>query len=116
MTANNKKFYFGYLNKLVDKYKSTYHHSIGKKPINGNYSALTEEIETNPKSPKFKVCNRFSIINCKNIFSKSYTKNWSKEIFVSDSMLKTNPWTYKIKDLNGETIKVSFYEKKIVVE
>ena len=35
MTANNKKSYFGYLNKLLYKYNNAYHHSIGKKPING---------------------------------------------------------------------------------
>ena len=29
-----------YRNKLVDQYNSTYHHSINKKPINANYSAL----------------------------------------------------------------------------
>ena len=35
MTANNKKSYFGYLNKLLHKYNNAYHHSVGKKPING---------------------------------------------------------------------------------
>ena len=34
-----------------------------------------------------------------NVFSKSYTENWSREIFITDSVLKTNPWTYEIKDL-----------------
>ena len=33
------------------------------------------------------------------MFNKSYTKNWSKEIFVIDSMLETNTWTYEIKVL-----------------
>ena len=37
MTANNKKFYFGYSNKL-DEYKQTYHCSIGKKPVNTEHS------------------------------------------------------------------------------
>ena len=69
MIANNKKSYFGYLNNLVDKHNNTYHHSIGKKPITVNYSTLTEEMEMNPKSPKFKVGNRYSITKCKNIFS-----------------------------------------------
>ena len=31
MTANNSKSYFSYLNKLVDQYNNTYHHSINKK-------------------------------------------------------------------------------------
>ena len=30
MTANDSKFYISYLNKLVDQYNNTYHHSIGK--------------------------------------------------------------------------------------
>ena len=93
MTANDSKSYLPYLNKLVDQYSNTYHHSIGKKPINADYSALTEKSETNPEAPKFKVNNRVRITKYKNIFSKSYTENWSKEILVINSVLKTNPWT-----------------------
>ena len=44
MTANDSKSYLPYLNKLVDQYNNTYHHSINKKPINADYSALTEKI------------------------------------------------------------------------
>ena len=55
MTANDNKSYFSYLNKLVGQDDTTYHHSIGKKPINVDYSALTEKIETDPKAPKFKL-------------------------------------------------------------
>ena len=54
MTASDSKSYLSYLNKLVDQYFNTYHNSIGKKPIDANYSALTEKIETNPKAPQFK--------------------------------------------------------------
>ena len=31
MTASNSRFYFDYLETLVDRYNKTYHHSIGKK-------------------------------------------------------------------------------------
>ena len=41
-----------------------------------------------------------------------HTKSWLKEIFVIDSVWNTTPWTYKTKDLNGETIIGSFYEKE----
>ena len=71
MTANNSKSYFAYLNKLEDQYNFTYHHAITKIPINADYSVLTEKIEANPKVPKFK--------------------NWSREMFLMDSVLKTNP-------------------------
>ena len=50
MTANDYKSYLPYLNKLVDQYSNTYYDSIIIKPINDDYSALTENIETNPKS------------------------------------------------------------------
>ena len=61
---------------------------------------MTEKIETNLKPPKFKVNDRVRFTNYKNIFSKGYTENWSRETFTINSVLKTNPWTYKIKDLN----------------
>ena len=51
MTVNNSKSYLPHLNKLVDQYNNTYHHFINKKPINGDYSALTEKFETNLKGP-----------------------------------------------------------------
>ena len=73
-----------------------------KKPANADYSAFSEEIENNPKAPKLKVGDRVRIIKYNNIFNKGYTENWSKKIFVIGSVLKTNPWTYKIKDLNRE--------------
>ena len=47
ITANDSKSYLVFLNKLVDQYNNTYHHSVNKKPINADYSALTEKIETN---------------------------------------------------------------------
>ena len=95
------------MNKLVDQYNNTYYHSINKKPVNADYSALTEKIETNPKASKFKVNNRVRITKYKNIFSKAYTENWSREIFVIDSVLKTNPWTYS-RAIKGSNC--SFYE------
>ena len=51
MTANDSKFYFPCLNKLVDQCNNTYYHSINKKAINADFSALTEKL----KVPKFKV-------------------------------------------------------------
>ena len=96
ITTNVGKSCLSYLNKLVDQYKNTYHHSINKEPINSDYSASTEKIEANYKARKFKVNDRVRITKFKNIFSKGYTENWSRDIFIIDSVLKTNPWTYII--------------------
>ena len=74
MTTIDSKPYLNYLNKLVEQYNT--YHSIGKRPINADYSVLTKKIETNSQAPKFKVNDRVRIFKYKNIFSKSYTENW----------------------------------------
>ena len=121
MTANDNRSYLSrsvYINKIiiiVDQYNNTYHHSINKKPINADYSASIEKIETNSKAPKFKINDRVRITKYKNIFRKGCIANWSIKIFIINSALKTNPWTYKLKDLNGEKIMGSFYEKELLL-
>ena len=42
MTGNDSKSFLSYLNKLVDQYNN-YHHSIGKKPSNADYTVLTKK-------------------------------------------------------------------------
>ena len=111
MTAGNTKTYLGYLYELVDEWSKTYHRFINEKNIGATYSALTEETGVNPKLPKFKAVDRVMTTKYKNIFTKVYTENWSKEIFVIYCLLKANPWTYEIKDLKRESTKGSSYKK-----
>ena len=47
MAANDGKSYLPYLNKLLDQYKNNYHHSVNKKPINAEKSALTKKLRRN---------------------------------------------------------------------
>ena len=54
MTDNDSKVYLPYFNELVDQYNNNYHHSVNKKLIDADYSALTEIIETNPKACKLE--------------------------------------------------------------
>ena len=42
MTADNKKSYLGYFNKLVDEYNNSYHRSIDKKLTVADCSDVTE--------------------------------------------------------------------------
>ena len=49
------------------------------------------------------------------MFSKGYIENWSREIFIAKSVLKANPWTYKIKYLNREKMTGIFYEKELLL-
>ena len=84
MTTNDSKPYLSYLNKLVDQFNNSYHHSINKKPINTDYSALSEKTETNLKAPKFKVNDRVRITKYKNILRKVYTDSWSRKLSVTN--------------------------------
>ena len=54
MTANDNSSYLPHLNKLLDQYNNTYHHYTNKKPINANYSALTEKLRPILKLLNFK--------------------------------------------------------------
>ena len=49
------------MKKLVDQYNNTCHHCINKNPINADYSAFTDKIETNLKALKFKVNDSVNI-------------------------------------------------------
>ena len=73
------------MNKLVGEYNNIYHHFIDKKIIDTEFYALAKEIEP---SHKFKVGDRVRITKYRKFLSKGYTKNWSREIFVIDSVLK----------------------------
>ena len=83
MEANDSKYY---LNKLVDQYYNTCHNSISKKLINAGCFGLSEKFQTNPKYPKFQVNDGVRITQSKNIFSKSYTENWSRDISIIDCL------------------------------
>ena len=72
MTARKSDSYLDYLNKLVHEYNNLYHRSIGKKPIDADYSALTEEVEINLKAPKSKVVDRVRITKSKEYFKQRF--------------------------------------------
>ena len=87
MTVNGSKSFLPYLTNLLDQYNNTCHHYIIKKPINADFSALTENIESNPKVSKFKVNDSVRSTKHKNISSKCYTEKGSREIFIIDYVL-----------------------------
>ena len=58
------------------------------------------------KTPKFSVDDEVRITKKKSIFDKGYTPNWTEEVFTVSEVRYTDPITYKLKDFNGEEIKV----------
>ena len=102
MTANDSKSYLAYLNKLVHQYTNNYLHSINK-----NLLMLIILLWPKILRPNLK------LLSLKLMMESGYTENWSRDIFIIDFVLKTNSWTYKIKDFNGEKVKGRFYEKDL---
>ena len=121
-TANNTRTYIDVLQKLVDKYNNTYHHSIKSKPSDARkpekyahvFEALFGKVNREKKkTPKFHVGDRVRIGKKKEQFEKGFTPNWTEEIFVIDQVKDTKPPTYGIKDLRGEPVKGTFYEAEL---
>ena len=114
VTAIGKNVYWNVLDDAVEKYNDTINKSIGMKPkdVKINKKAVYVE-ESNEKSARFSVGNCVRISKFKNIFTKGYTPNWRKEIFVINKIKNTVPWTYELKDLNGEDIIGSFYDREL---
>ena len=69
--------------------------------------------EHNGKSARYNVGDSVRIFKLKNIFAKGYTPNWSKEIFIANKINDTVPYTYNLKDLNGEEIIGSFHDREL---
>ena len=114
MTSISKNVYIDKLDDIVNEYNNTYHTTIKMKPIDvKDNTYINIDKEVSDKDPKFKVGDHVRISKYKNIFAKSYTLNWSEEIFVIGEVKNTFPRTYVINDLNGEEIIGTFYEKEL---
>ena len=66
------------------------------------------------KKPKFSIGDKVRISLLKNTFEKSYTSNWSEEIFIIDNIKTSNVHYYFLKDLHDEKIDESFYEQELL--
>ena len=114
MTSVSKNVYIDKLDNIVNEYNNTYHTTVKMTPIDvKDNTYIVFDREFNDKGPKFKVGDHVRISKYKNIFAKDYTQNWSEEVFVIKKVKNTVPWTYAIKDLNGEEITGTFYEKEL---
>ena len=110
MMATGKNVYYDVLDDIVNEYNNTKHNTINMKPKDVGYNNkrvyIDEYIE---KSARFNVGDRVRISKFKNI----YPPNWSKEIFIVNKINDVVPYTYNLKDLNGEEIIGSFYDREL---
>ena len=114
MTATGKNVYYDVLDDVVNKYNNTKHSTIKMKPNDvGDNNKRVYIDEHNKKSARYNVGDRVRISKFKNIFAKGYTPNWSREIFIINEINDTVPYTYNLKDLNGEKIIGRFYDREL---
>ena len=113
MAATGKNVYYDVLDDVVYEHNNTKHNTIKIKPIDVKNNKRVHIDEHNEKDSRFKVGDRVRISKFKNIFAKRYTPNWSTEIFIVNKINDTVPYTYNLKDLNGEEIIGSFYDREL---
>ena len=110
--------YIDVLQDLVYSYNNTVHRSIGMTPTS---VTTTNQHEVRqrlypikpPLKWKYDVGSKVRISKSRRVFRKGYLGGWSEEIFVIVDRIPTNPVTYELKDLLGESIKGKFYEPEL---
>ena len=113
MMPTHKNVYYDVLDDVLNEYNNSKHNTIRMKPIDVGDNKTVYIDEHNEKDTRFKVGDRVRISKFKYMFAKGYTPNWSREIFIVDKVNDTVPYTYNLKDLNGEEIIGSFYDREL---
>jgi len=112
--------YIDVLQDLVNSYNSSYHRSIKNSPnkIKKSNEKETYKILFESKTLPlvkflYKKGDKVRISKEKGVFSKGYTPNFSREIFIIDKVIPRFPVVYKLKDLMDEKIEGVFYEQQL---
>ena len=120
-SLNNNTIWINDLDKLTNEYNNSYHRSIKMKPILASIKSnedvvrnILYNLKITNKNPKFKINDKVRVSLLKNTFEKSYTSNWSEEIFIIDNVKTSNVHYYFLRDLNGEKLQGSFYQEELL--
>ena len=106
---------------LMYSYNHSVHRSIKTKPADvtdENEKVVWHTLYENHNVVKnvkytFNVGDQVRISKIKRQFEKGYVSNFSKEIFIVSKQIPRDPPVYKLKDLDGEELKGTFYAKEL---
>jgi Chromo (CHRromatin Organisation MOdifier) domain len=115
---------------LVKSYNHSYHRSIKMAPIEVNETNVKEvwnNLYGHLKKPhipiegaaapkvkfKYQVGDFVRLSELRVAFKKGYAPGWTEEVFVISKQSPRDPVVYKVRDLEGEEIKGSFYEPEL---
>lgn len=121
MTANNTKRYVDKLEDIVNGYNNKIHRIIKCTPNSVNkfnemdvWLRSYADLYSKPvKKAKLSVGDLVRIKVVKNVFSKGYTCNYTKDVYKIKSVNRTIPVTYTLEDSNCFKINGSFYEPEL---
>lgn len=124
-SMNGSYKWTGLLDKIVKDYNYSYHRTIKMRPIDVTLAIENLLLKTvynytrvllYGKKPKFKLGDPVRMSKYKHIFEKSYTPNWTTEIFKIRKVQKnTDPITYLLSDYQGNEISGSVYEQELLL-
>lgn len=114
---------------IVDNYNNRYHRTINMAPNEVSYQNEVDIIaymnskacakkaqlvgKSKPQKP-FKVGDKVLINIYSAKFRKGYTQQWRDEVFVVDRVIYTNnQYMFKLKDLDDEPLRGSFYKHEL---
>ena len=94
------------INDAVVTYNNKNYSKIKMTPVDAsnNFDNVKYHVKSTKASPKLKVGDYVRNADKRNIFSKGYSFNWNGELFKVNEVLRTQPPTYRIEDIDGETI------------
>ncbi|XP_024884665.1 uncharacterized protein LOC112462840 [Temnothorax curvispinosus] len=108
------------LPRLLSNYNRRRHRTIRMRPADVTPTVAEKLLRTvygraKIAAPaKFRVGDPVRVSKFKTIFEKSYTPNWTTEIFRIAKVQRTNPVTYLLKDVRGEAIAGGFYKHELL--
>ena len=104
------------LNDAVKTYNNNIHSTINMTPVDAsnNPDKVKYYVKSTKIEPKFKAGDYVRNAEKRNFFSKGYTSIWNRELFKLNEVLKTQPPTYKMEDINGEIIEGKNYEQELL--
>ena len=116
MFLNGDGNWINILNDAVVTYINNIHSAINMTPVDASNNPDKVKYTFSFKNikHKLKVGDYVRNVDKRKIFSKGYTSNWNRELFKVNEVLKTQPPTYKIEDINGEIIEGKYYEQELL--
>ena len=116
MFINGDGDWVNILNDAVVTYNNKIHSTINMTPVDAsnNPDKVKYTFSFRNVKPKLKVVDYVRNADKRNIFSKGYTFNWNRDLLKVNEVLKTQPPTHKIEDINGDIIEGKYYEHELL--